>query len=183
MPAGLSVAVLLLAQASAVAPSAPPPPAPPTANKPCESTTPTADSDEIVVCVERMEGYRIDPDVLDATRNKRGTPKPKPRERLKNAPGLCENIGGCRGMEGVNLVGLGLAAARLAARAAQGESIRDIFATDPQPSEYELYQQAKREREAREADEAGKDLIEARKNRTEAAEPGKTEYSAGPESP
>jgi hypothetical protein len=156
MPAGLPVALMLLAQATAApeATSAAPagPPAATPVNKPCESTRPTADSDEIVVCVERMEGYRIDPDIMAAKRGVREQGnRPKPRERLKGAPGLCENIGGCQGMEGVNLVGVGLAAARLAARAAQGESLRDMFVTDPQMSEYELYQEAKRQREEREA--------------------------------
>lgn len=164
MPSGLPATLLLLAQATSPA-SAPAGPAAATpANKPCQSTSPTAHTDEIVVCVERMEGYRIDPDLMTAKRavREQGN-RPKLRERLKGAPGLCENIGGCRGMEGVNLVSVGVAAARLAVRAAQGESVRDMFVTDPQLSEYELYQQAKRQREEREERERVEAFVKAHK--------------------
>ena len=38
------------------------------------------------------------------------------------------------------------------ARAAKGESVGDMFKTQPEPSEYDLYLEAKRNREAREAE-------------------------------
>ena len=40
----------------------------------------------------------------------------------------------------------------MVARAAQGESVGNMFKTRPEMSEYELYLEAKRQREAREAE-------------------------------
>ena len=40
----------------------------------------------------------------------------------------------------------------MAKRLAEGKEIGSMFVTDPHPSEYQLYQEAKREREAKEAE-------------------------------
>jgi len=62
---------------------------------------------------------------------------------------------GCIGANpGINLIGAALTAAEIAARLARGQEIGSLFVTDPQPSEYQLYQEAKREREAKEAEAA-----------------------------
>ena len=59
------------------------------------------------------------------------------------------------GLRAVNVVAVGLTAAQMAARAAQGKEIGSMFQTDPgHLSEYQLYQIAKAKREAREQAEA-----------------------------
>ena len=86
MIAGLFIAAAVLAQAEAadapVAESAPaygpvePGPPKPAASagparKACSPETPDPDSDTIVVCVVKPDGYRIDPDILAAKKAKR----------------------------------------------------------------------------------------------------------------
>src|SRR5215210_7790938 len=96
MPAGLPVAIALLVAAPGVAaappapspsygPPAPPPPAPKPpvkrAGAGCATPTPKADTREIVVCAERPQGYRLDPDVIEAKREMRSGRR-KPPERF-----------------------------------------------------------------------------------------------------
>lgn len=152
MPAGLTVAMMLFAGAAGAAPVEPPASQP--ARQECESTRPTADTQEIVVCVQRMEGYRLNPDILEAERAKRGGGRPKPPER--HADKSCETVGpmGCRGVPAIDLLGAAVVVGQMAARAARGENVGRMFVTDPTLSEYELYVEAKRQREEREADEA-----------------------------
>jgi hypothetical protein len=52
---------------------------------------------------------------------------------------------------GINLIGAAMTAGEIAARLARGEEVGSIFETDPQPTDYQLYQEAKRRREAKEA--------------------------------
>jgi hypothetical protein len=56
----------------------------------------------------------------------------------------------------INLIGAALTAAEMAARLSRGQEIGSMFVTDPQPNEYQLYQQAKAERQAEEASKAAK---------------------------
>jgi hypothetical protein len=58
---------------------------------------------------------------------------------------------GCRGAPGVTLLAVAATAAEISKRLAEGKEIGSLFETAPSPSEYQLYQEAKREREAREA--------------------------------
>ena len=134
-------------------PAAAPPPSPAAAaDKECRNTTPGPDTDEIIVCAERQEGYRIDPDILEASRgSKQRGQRPKIIDNSTRAPTLCEHIGGCSAMESLNIVNTAIVAAQMVARAAQGESVANMFKTRPEASEYEIYLEAKREREAREA--------------------------------
>jgi hypothetical protein len=44
----------------------------------------------------------------------------------------------------------------MAERLSKGQEIGSMFVTDPQPSEYQLYLEAKRAREAKEAEAAAK---------------------------
>ena len=192
MLAGLPVAIALLAQgASAAPPQAPPavnasptygptlpaPPAPQAeppqklaeaevkAAERCVSAPPTANSDEIVVCVQRPEGYRLNPDLVEARRAMRsGRPK-RPERMVDNS---CASVGpmGCTGGGGINLLGAAIALGTMAAKAVQGENIGKMFITDPQPTEYQLYLEAKRNREAREAEAA----IEAKAKAKSAAQ-------------
>jgi len=50
----------------------------------------------------------------------------------------------------VNLLGAVATAAEMAQRLAKGEEVGSMFITDPQPTEYQLYLEAKKRREAKE---------------------------------
>jgi hypothetical protein len=163
MPAGLSLAIALLVGA---APEA----------QPVNSTAPAAKADngcgpippgiepgEIFVCAPKPQGYRIDPDVLEANRAKRrGTPK-RP-ERMADTS--CASVGpfGCTGLGagGIDLLGAAMVLGSMATKAIRGENVGEMFVTDRKPTEYELYIEAKREREAKEAEEAAAAKAKAR---------------------
>jgi hypothetical protein len=166
---GLPMIMLVAAQAASAASSsvqpaaaygpalpATPKPAVKTPSEPCKSTEPKDvkdDTTEIVVCAPHVEGYRIDPDVLEAQRSKKNRNKPRGPERLID--NSCASVGpmGCRGGAGIDLVAAALTAATMIEKAAKGENVGQMYVTDPTPSEYQLYLEAKRRREARHAEE------------------------------
>src|SRR6476469_1193838 len=158
MLTGLPVALLMLVQASAATPPASPPPVQAPADKTAAESCPAPNTtgDTIVVCTQRPQGYRIDPDVLEARRkikNDHGRPV---RPGGKVIPD-CAHVGTAPCMVGgVDLLAAAVTAAAMAKRAASGEEIGSMFVTDPHPSEYQLYQMAKARREAEEADKAAK---------------------------
>jgi hypothetical protein len=57
---------------------------------------------------------------------------------------------------GINLIAAAATAAEMAERLSKGQEIGSMFVTDPQPSEYQLYKEAKAKREAEEAEKAAK---------------------------
>lgn len=158
MPAGLTVAIALLVQAGAApayGPPAPAPPAKPAARKAeqnCPAATPKADSREIVVCAPKPQGYRLNPDVIEAKREMRSGRLKRPERFIRND---CGTIGpmGCR-FGGIDLMGAALTALTMAGKAVKGENVGKMFVTDPHPSEYQLYLEAKQAREAREIEAA-----------------------------
>jgi hypothetical protein len=181
MPAGLPVAMILLAQAAAASPEPGQPaygpaapaakPAPPPAKIPeCPQANPDPNSREIVVCAERPQGYRIDPDVLKARREAHNRTKPKPPERMVDT--TCKVVGPapCIGATpGINLIAAAATAAEMAKRLADGQEIGSMFVTDPTPSEYQLYLEAKREREAKEKAKAEQDIVAKAKAEAQAS--------------
>ena len=188
MPAGLPVAIALFAQAdgtqAAAAPPADPPPAqsaapaygptPPAPAKPkpkipatrtadgCRTAPPSADATEIIVCAERPQGYRIDPDVRTAKRQSRSSRPTRSTAHMRDSN--CASVGpmGCTGYAGINLLGAALTAVQMATKAVKGENIGGMFVTNPEASEYELYVAAKRQREAAEAEAAAKAASKAK---------------------
>lgn len=125
-------------------------------------TLPNAQPGEIVVCAERPQGYRLDPDLLEANRAKRSG-RPKRPERMRDTS--CASVGpmGCMGAgAGINLLGAALTAAEMAARLATGKEIGSLFKTTPEPTDYQRYVEAKREREAEEAAAKAKAVKEAK---------------------
>jgi hypothetical protein len=178
MLAGLPFAILALAAAASAAAPAPaqpqqaqPQPSPPpqaqpplkTSDERCAPAPRTTNDREIVVCVEKPQGYRIDPDVLASKRAMRGGGRPKRPERLRDT--ACASVGpaGCMGAgAGINLIGAALTAAEMAARLSKGQEIGSMFRTTPEMSEYELYQEAKRAREAKEAEAAAAAAAQAK---------------------
>ena len=170
MPIGLSVAIAIFAQAAGPAEAAPPPAAKPattpaatkTANS-CRTAPPSADATEIVVCAERVQGYRLNPDVIAAKRGARSDVRGKPTAHMKDNG--CASVGpaGCIGAAaGINLLGAALTAAEMAAKLARGESIGEMFVTTPEPNEYQRYLAAKRQREAAEAEAAALAAVKAK---------------------
>ncbi len=159
MPTGL--ALLLLAQAAS-APATLGPAAPASAKKAsaaadCIPGQRSANPNEVVICAPKIEGYRIDPDVLEARREKRNDAGRPTRPGPSGARTVdCATIGpmGCRGGATINLAAAALTAAQMATRLAEGKEIGSMFVTDPHPSEYQLYLEAKARREAREAEKA-----------------------------
>lgn len=157
MTGGLPFAMLMLAQAAATYPQAPAPTAPPVAARPQkdECAEPSTDTREILVCAQRPQGYRLNPDVMEAKRELRsgGQPKRPPGTTvIPDSPAVGPFAG--YGTAAVNLLAVGLTAAQMAKRLAEGKEIGSMFKTDPHPSEYQLYQMAKARREAREQAEA-----------------------------
>ena len=179
MSAGLSVAIALLAETPVAVPADPaptaaasarpdygpappkPPPAPPaspvkTADEACAAATAKTDSRQIVICAQRPQGYRLNPDLMEAKREMRSGGRPtSPHETFKD--NTCTTVGpaGCIGAAaGINLLGAATTLATMATRVAKGEEIGSMFQTTPQPTEYQLYLSAKQRREAREAEEA-----------------------------
>ena len=158
MMSGLPIALLFAAQAAADAsygPAAPPAPKPKATEAASACAAPPVDMDkgEIFVCAPRPEGYRIDPDVLKASKQARNRTKPKRPERLVDTS--CATVGphGCMST-GIDLLNAAFVAAQMAQKAISGGNVGQMFVTDPQLSEYELYQLAKAEREAKEAEQA-----------------------------
>jgi hypothetical protein len=163
MPAGLPLAIALLAGMAGAAPASEPALAEqPESNAPtqsgqqanraerCGPAPATIEPGEIFVCAPRPEGYRINPDVMEAKRQLRSG-RPRSPERMRDTS--CASVGpfGCTPGAGIDLIGAALTAATMASRAARGENVGRMFVTDPQSSEYELYVEAKRIREEKEA--------------------------------
>jgi len=153
-------------------PAPPAPPGEPVRTKGCSPAVPPADSTEIVVCAERVEGYRLNSDVLAAKRAMRSGGRP-----TRPGPGAikdrsCATVGpmGCRDGAGINVVSAAVVAGTMLARAVKGENVGEMFITDPTPSEYELYLAAKRQREQREAEAAAKLKSAAAKAQPEVAD-------------
>jgi hypothetical protein len=155
------IALLLLAQAATasptVGPAAPTPVKKASTTETCIPGQRSTNPNEVVICAPKIEGYRLDPDVLEARREKRNDAGRPTRPGPSGARTIdCATIGpmGCRGGASINLAAAALTAAEMATRLAEGKEIGSMFVTDPHPSEYQLYLEAKARREAREAEKA-----------------------------
>ena len=153
-----SVAALLLAQAAASGPAPTPTPAPPPPKTVVSTQSdrcppPNTDGSVIVVCAPKPDGYRLNPDVMEAKREVRSGGRPvRPGGTI--IPD-CAHVGPAPCMSaGINLIGVALTAAQMAERLAKGQEIGSMFVTDPHPSEYQLYVEAKKRREAKEEEKA-----------------------------
>ena len=174
MPAGFSIALVAAAHAVA-APSSSygpePTPAPTAASAPAATpakeaprncTTPAvpdSNSREIVVCAERPNGYRLDPDVLAAKRLKKKGESIRPRNPHETfADHSCATVGpmGCRGQATIDMFTAAAALAAMGERLSKGQEIGSMFKTEPTSSEYQLYLEAKKQREEEEANKAAK---------------------------
>ncbi|HEV2596535.1 MAG TPA: hypothetical protein VGU01_15195 [Sphingomicrobium sp.] len=114
----------------------------------------TPDARHIVVCAQRPQGYRLDPSVIEANReadvNHRSA-----GSRTPAAQSVCSSqpMGCGEGLGSLDLVNVAIVAGTIAVKAAKGEDWKKAFRVGG-PDEYQLYQAAKRKREAEEADRA-----------------------------
>lgn len=171
---GLSLALALLAAGAAPASAAPASAAPAAvaaAGDRCASLPPSDNPNAIVVCAPRQEGYRLDPDIMKAKRLAR-TSRPPPPERLRDTSCKVVRPMGCGPPAGINLVAAGITAATMIGKAVRGENVGEMFITDPQPDEYQIYAALKREREAEAADKAAKLKAKAAEAAAAAAKAG-----------
>jgi hypothetical protein len=174
MPAGLSVAFMAAAQAVAAAPSSAAPvygPDPKTASLPVGASVkeaqrdcsnpavPDPNSRDIVVCAVRPNGYRLDPDVLAARRLKKKGESGRPRNPHEAfADHSCATVGpmGCRGQATIDVFTAAATLATMAQRLSNGQEIGSMFQTTPTSGEYQLYLEARKQREEAEAAKAAK---------------------------
>ena len=130
-------------------PAAPPEPKP---LQVVEDNCKSRDPDEIVVCAEKPEGYRIDPSVMGAQREAENASRsasaavPAAQASCSASPSGCGS-----GLEGLDLLNVAVVLGTMAVRAAKGDDWTKAFKTGG-PDEYQLYQQAKRRREAHDAE-------------------------------
>lgn len=172
MPAGLSIAFVVLAQAASgpltgdtaakaygpVAEATPKPqaPAPGPADRDCSPANKDPNARVIVVCGPKPQGYRLNPDVLEAKREMKNGGRPKSQQERMQQPNSCVvGPAGCQ-YAGINLLGAAITAAQMAKRLTNGQEVGSMFITDPHPSEYQLYVEAKKRREAKDAAAAAK---------------------------
>jgi hypothetical protein len=164
MPVGFPLALALLAQSAGAASYGPAAPAPPPKKAQTAATTAstsnscvpgrrTSNPNEVVICAPRIEGYRLNPDVMEARREIHSGGRPTRPGPMGARPRDCA-VGpwACGPQAGINLVGAALTAATMLKKAVSGENVGQMFVTDPHPSEYQLYLAAKARREAREAE-------------------------------
>jgi hypothetical protein len=84
----------------------------------------------------------------------------------------CSTVGpmGCRGVPTIDLLAAAVTAGKIADRLSKGQEIGSIFITDPHPSEYQLYLEAKKAREEKEAEK--KAVAEKAKSQDKGPQPG-----------
>jgi hypothetical protein len=142
---------LVTAAAQAAASPIPPAPAAIDAGGKVEWSSPagckTPHPSDLIICGKRRDPYRIDPNVLEASREVDALP-PKPpvtADATVNGNG-CVGPSTCQGGV-IPLVGMAIVAAKAAALAANGDDWREAIRIHE--DEYRLYKQAE-ERRARE---------------------------------
>lgn len=151
MLAALSAPLLMLAPAAGQAPTAAE-----VAAKSNADRCPTAgrDSTTIVICAERPQGYRLNPDIMEAKRQARKAGRPRANHPAQRPDCVTVGPAPCTSA-GINLLAAVPTAVEMAKRLASGQEVGSMFKTDPQATEYQLYLQAKARREEEEAERAG----------------------------
>lgn len=128
---------------------------------PCRSQ----DSRDIVVCAQRKQGLRIDTDVVDARRQAEQNARSATATTPAAQANCSQSPQGCgTGLAGLDLANVALVVATTAVKAAKGEDWTKVLKPGG-PDEYQLYLEAKREREAREHEARDAAAIKAVKAR------------------
>jgi hypothetical protein len=153
MAVAVPLVVLLFSQAAQAATTDISNKAPPAvASDANQCPAPNADAQTIVICTQRPQGYRLNPDVMEARRETRSAGRPQ-RPGGKPIPDCTAGPEPCT-MAGINLIGAALTAVEMAQRAAKGQEVGSMFVTDPHPTEYQLYLMAKARREQEDLEKA-----------------------------
>lgn len=145
------------------------------AEKGCSPSAPDPNSREIVVCALKPQGYRIDPDVLSAKKAKKRAEAGRPTSPQMPKDRSCAVVGpaGCVfDPPGINLLAAAATLGEISDRLSKGQEIGSIFVTEPQMTEYQYYQAAKKEREAKEAAAKAKKAAAARAAASQSAPAG-----------
>ncbi len=120
----------------------------------CAQIRADAPSRDIIVCAQ--QGYRLNPDVMEAKREAHSGGPPRRPENYKY--NNCAVVGpmGCMGQNQpmINLIYAATMLGTMMDRLSKGQEIGSLFKTTPTPNEYQLYVAAKHRREAREAEAA-----------------------------
>jgi hypothetical protein len=174
MPVGLNLALVLLAQASTASPPAegglaygpvaavPSKPAAASSDqgqRECAPQNNDPNSNAIVVCAVKPDGYRLPPDIVEARRLKKEGVTIRPRNPHETfADHSCARVGpmGCRGAPTLDMLAVAATAAEISKRMAKGQEIGSVFETEKSSTDYQYYQMAKKEREEKEAAAAAK---------------------------
>lgn len=151
MLVGYPVALAMLAQAATAPAAQSQTPAAAASPQPATSCPPSAPgSTTIVICTQRPNGYRLNPDIMEAKREAHGAGRPV-NQRAEGPRPDCATVGPMPCVNaGINLLAAALTAAEMAKRLASGQEVGSMFLTDPHPDEYHLYLAAKARREAEE---------------------------------
>lgn len=154
--------LLLASFAVGSAAAASPPPSPPGSaaapnrNDAADAVCRSQDARDIVICAQRRQGYRLDPNVVDAEREAKDSsrsataPMPPAQAACSSQPAGCG-----RGLEGLDLANAAIVIGTAAIRAAKGEDWTKPFKIGSS-DEYQLYLQAKQRREALEEEARAK---------------------------
>jgi len=97
--------------------------------------------------------------------------RPKPPENYKDHGCAVVGSAPCMDAPMISLLGAVATAAEMGQRLARGEEIGSMFVTDPQATEYQLYQQAKKLRQEKEAEAAAVKAKEAAQRKASAGAP------------
>lgn len=115
---------------------------------------------EIVVCGRKEDRYRIDPTVLAGLRAREAREVPsRPDRRIVTAE-KCSPVGpnGCAFQNVLPVSAIALTLITAAVKAIKGEDLRPMLRAEP--TDYELYEQAKADEERRKAAAGGVGLLE-----------------------
>lgn len=168
-PAFVFVFDAAVAAAQAVTSNSPTAPAASKAlTEPLEAVCPSHDARNIVVCAQRQRPYRLDPSVMEAGRQAESNSR-SATSATPSAQAVCSaSPTGCtKDLRSLDLANVALVVGTTAVRAAKGDDWTKVFRPGG-PDEYQLYQQAKRRREA----EAGERAAAEVKRKAEANERG-----------
>ena len=132
MRAAMPLALLLLTAETAGPPAPAPGAAKPAAAAPAQPACENRQErqGEIVICAERPNGYRLNPDLQEAKRELKLQKLKRPENFVHND---CATVGpmGCRGGPYINLLAAAATAAEMAKRLAEGKEIGSMFQTTP----------------------------------------------------
>lgn len=118
---------------------------------PLQNPSCTSNEGEIVVCGRKEDRYRIDPTVLAGLRARQARNAPsRPDRRIVTAE-KCSPVGpnGCAFRDVLPVSAVALTLVTAAVKAIKGEDLRPMLRAEP--TDYELYEQAKADEERRKA--------------------------------